>query len=46
MVLLATLIRSAIERNLGVFDFLKGDEQYKYRMGAEARPLYVLEGST
>ena len=46
VVLLATLIRSAIERNLGVFDFLKGDEQYKYRMGAEARPLYVLEGST
>lgn len=46
VVLLAALIKAAIDARLRVFDFLKGDEQYKYRMGAEARPLYVLEGTT
>jgi CelD/BcsL family acetyltransferase involved in cellulose biosynthesis len=30
----------------GVFDFLKGDEAYKFRMGADPRELYVVEGTT
>ncbi len=43
------LLNSLIERSIGaghrVFDFLKGDETYKYRMGAEARPLYSIEAT-
>jgi len=34
IVLLSQCIRDAIERGLGVFDFLQGDEEYKYRFGA------------
>ena len=33
VVLLTSLISRAIDQGLAVFDFLKGDEQYKYRMG-------------
>lgn len=33
LVLLAYLIRDAIERRRKVFDFLRGNEEYKYRMG-------------
>lgn len=32
-------IEQQIERGARVFDFLKGDERYKYELGAEARPL-------
>ena len=46
IVLLHRLIEGAIGRGLARFDFLKGDETYKYRLGAERRPLYVIEGST
>lgn len=46
VVLLNSLIASAISDGVDVFDFLKGDEQYKYRMGADRRPLYVVEGTT
>lgn len=34
IVLLSQCIQDAIERGLGVFDFLQGDEEYKYRFGA------------
>ena len=44
VVLVASMIESQIERGTKVFDFLKGDERYKFRMGAERRPLYVIEG--
>lgn len=44
VVLLSELIRSAIEADLKVFDFLKGDETYKFRLGARRRPLFVIEG--
>ncbi len=44
MVLLASCIEQAIEMGLPRFDFLKGDEQYKYRLGAEPRPLYEVTG--
>jgi CelD/BcsL family acetyltransferase involved in cellulose biosynthesis len=42
IVLLAALIEQAIESGKPVFDFLKGDETYKFRHGAEPRPLYRL----
>ena len=45
VVLLYALIRGCIRRGLRTFDFLKGDEPYKFRMGAEPRRLYVIEGS-
>ena len=45
IVLLSMLIKRAIETGGGVFDFLKGDEPYKFRLGAVARPLYRFEGS-
>lgn len=44
VVLVDRLIAAAIDRGLSRFDFLKGDERYKYRMGAAARPLLALEG--
>lgn len=45
VVLLSELIRIAIGNGLEVFDFLKGDETYKLRLGARRRPLFVVEGS-
>ena len=42
VVLLGRLIELTIERGQSLFDFLKGDEHYKYRLGAEARPLYEI----
>lgn len=43
-VMLALLIEDQIRRGAEVFDFLKGDEQYKFRLGAEERPLFRLQG--
>lgn len=45
VVLVGMLIEAAIAAGRTVFDFLKGDETYKFRLGAEARPLYELAGS-
>ena len=45
VVLLSELIRRAIGGGLEVFDFLKGEETYKFRMGARRRQLFVVEGS-
>ena len=42
--LLGALIERAIEDRCTRFDFLKGDEVYKFRMGASERPLYVVSG--
>ena len=39
-VMLSHLIERAINSGAEVFDFLKGDETYKFRLGAEERPLY------
>lgn len=38
-VLLARLIRREIEAGRPCFDFLRGDERYKFRLGARRRPL-------
>ena len=45
-VLLGALIEKAIDRRLKVFDFLKGDEAYKYRLGSAKRPLYEIVAVT
>ncbi len=42
VVLLASLIKKAIEEGLTRFDFLKGNETYKRRLGAVHRPLYTV----
>lgn len=44
VVLLELLIRMAIEGGRTRLDLLKGDEPYKFRLGAEARPLFLIEG--
>lgn len=46
MVLLAAAIERCIENSLSRFDFLKGDESYKFRLGAQPRPLFVIEAVT
>jgi CelD/BcsL family acetyltransferase involved in cellulose biosynthesis len=44
VVLLGELIGAQIERGARVFDFMKGDEDYKFRMGAHRRDLYLFRG--
>ncbi len=44
IVLLASLIEAQIARGAAIFDFLKGDERYKFRHGAQPRPLFVVSG--
>lgn len=39
VVLLGTMIEQSIGEGLSRFDFLKGDEAYKFRLGARRRPL-------
>ncbi|GBE24928.1 hypothetical protein BMS3Bbin02_01210 [bacterium BMS3Bbin02] len=46
VVLLDLLIEQVIDSGLHRFDFLKGDEVYKFRMGATARDLFVIEATT
>ena len=46
IVLLSMLIERAIGANVHIFDFLKGVEPYKFRLGATARHLVRFEGST
>jgi len=45
VVLLAAMIERSISDGLARFDFLKGDERYKYHLGAVERPLSVIEGT-
>jgi CelD/BcsL family acetyltransferase involved in cellulose biosynthesis len=42
IVLFANRIQSAIARRFAHFDFLRGNEPYKYRFGASDRPLWQL----
>jgi CelD/BcsL family acetyltransferase involved in cellulose biosynthesis len=42
IVLLTNIIQWAIEHHFAVFDFLRGDEEYKYRMGAKDTAIYML----
>lgn len=43
LVVLTSMIEHLIETRHGVFDFLKGEEDYKLRLGATARPLFLVE---
>jgi len=50
IVLVSEMIRQTADAGIPRFDFLKGDEAYKYRLGAAARPLWrvraVVEGAS
>jgi CelD/BcsL family acetyltransferase involved in cellulose biosynthesis len=41
-VLLAHLIRAAIERRYQAFDFMRGNESYKFQWGGRSQPIYRL----
>ncbi len=43
IVLLAYNIRHAIENGYTAFDFLRGNEEYKYRMGGQDQPVLMLK---
>ncbi|GMQ86207.1 MAG: hypothetical protein BMS9Abin07_1780 [Acidimicrobiia bacterium] len=45
IVLLATVIEMLIAKQTVRLDLLKGNEAYKFRLGAAARPLYRIEGT-
>ena len=45
LVLLIGMIEYAIDKGWAVFDFLKGDEPYKARLGAAPRQLFRVEAS-
>lgn len=45
-VVLSHLIEGAIGAGRTVFDFLKGSETYKFRLGAKPRPLYEVSATT
>jgi CelD/BcsL family acetyltransferase involved in cellulose biosynthesis len=42
LVLLAHVVRDAIERGRRRFDFLRGEERYKYEFGPTAEPVYTV----
>lgn len=42
IILLTYIIRDAIEKGREEFDFLRGDEEYKYRLGGQNRPVMML----
>lgn len=44
-VMLSHLIERSIQQGHQFFDFLKGDEAYKFRLGAVARPLFVVSAA-
>ena len=46
IVLFAERIRQAITRGFTAFDFMRGNESYKYRFGATDQPLYQLLART
>jgi CelD/BcsL family acetyltransferase involved in cellulose biosynthesis len=45
IVLLARNIQHAIEAGYSIFDFLRGNEIYKYRMGAQDTRVYMLQAA-
>lgn len=46
LAVVAATIAQAISEGLHRFDFLKGDEVYKFRLGASERPLYRITART
>ena len=45
-VLTAYTIQQAIEQKKQTYDFLSGDEEYKFRFGAVAQPTFTLSNPT
>jgi CelD/BcsL family acetyltransferase involved in cellulose biosynthesis len=45
-VVLSFLIEAAIAAGRDTFDFLKGDEAYKFRLGARPRPLFEVSATS
>jgi CelD/BcsL family acetyltransferase involved in cellulose biosynthesis len=45
IILLANHIRYAIEHGYTAYDFLRGNEEYKYRMGGVDEPVYLLNAA-
>jgi len=45
IVLVTLLVTHAIHAQRPVFDFLKGDEPYKFSLGAKPRPLYGIDAT-
>ena len=43
IVLLAHVVRDAIERGFPTFDFLRGEEPYKYAFGPEPQDLFRVQ---
>jgi CelD/BcsL family acetyltransferase involved in cellulose biosynthesis len=43
IVLLLYLIQDAVSKGITKFDFLRGDEEYKYRMGGVDEPIFMLK---
>lgn len=43
IVLLLRLVEHAIERGRSAFDFLRGNEEYKYRMGGRDKPVMEIQ---
>lgn len=39
LMLVSELVRTSIDENLRIFDFLRGPERYKFQLGSEAVPL-------
>ena len=37
-------IKLSIEQNIKIFDFMRGDERYKYHLGAEDTRLFTILG--
>lgn len=44
VILVDLLVQRSIAEGLARLDFLKGDEGYKFRLGARPRPLFAVEG--
>lgn len=41
----AFLLKKSIEQGKSIYDFLRGDERYKYDLGAKDMPLFQISGS-
>jgi len=44
VILVDLLVHRSITEGLARLDMLKGDEAYKFRLGARPRPLFAVEG--
>lgn len=45
IVLIVNLIRRACDEGRAAFDFLRGDEEYKFRLGGQPEPVFMLKAA-